>query len=501
MKPRATCTLYAIALCLLLCTALSAQSIDRERSRFIAQEQGRAGCFAPFEVQVSGGDNSVEVISFAPGIELVYALALDQGSGRAVVPVFVGANAGIRLMPGGDELQPVMPRSATPSYQQPYAAVFAPDPVGARAALPPTPGQLACDYFETREFFADWRLFDGYDAIVIFNPGAGELAPGAQRAIAEFCSLGGCCLVAGTFQLGEQARDIPAPGEPQTLQFGGVPVQRFGYGAGAIFRVEYNLLREASAREVIRGALLHHLRFGAADAPGGQPASRSAPALPPPLNAPQPAEAAPGVAFAGLVSTLLLALLLIPAVLRRVKRPAWATTGAMLGGACVLGLALLQQAPRPRAHLAVLELAGAEAEVAGTRSFLMVEPGQTAPLSIALDEADRRLARRLPGSAGWIVDEPLTRPAAGSAHGGLMEGGMVNGRVYRDFVLQVRDGETAFAPTDAPLLAWWLEANAMRGRLATLEPGKPSTRDTRYTLWDVAELSRVRVLNLREAGD
>ncbi len=490
---------WILALCL-LCTALAGQSIDRERSRFVTQEQGRAGCFAPFEVHVTGGGDSVEVISFAPGIELVHALALDGGSGRALVPVFVGANAGIRLRPGGDAWQPALPRSVAPSYQQPYTAVFAPDPVGARAALPPTPGQLACDYFETREFFADWRLFDGYDAIVIFNPGAGALAPGAQRAMAEFCSLGGCCLVAGTFQLGERAQDIPAPGEPQMLYFAGVPVQRFGYGAGAIFRVEYNLLREASAREVIRAALLHHLRFGAAGVPGGQPASRAAPALPPPLAAPQPAEAAPGIAFAGLASALLLALLLIPAVLRRLKRPALAAPGAMLGAACVLGLALLQQAPQPRAQCAVIEFAGPEAHVASTRTFLVAEPGVSAPLSIMLDGTDLRLARQLPGSTGWIVDEPLTRPqAAGTA--AVMEGGMVNGLVYRDFLLRVHDGETSFAPADARLLAWWLESNAMRGRLAMLEPGKPGPRDSRYSGWDLTEASRVRVLNLRVDGD
>jgi hypothetical protein len=288
------------------------------------------------------------------------------------------------------------------------------------------------------------------------------------------------------------------------LYFAGVPVQRFGYGAGAIFRVEYNLLREASAREVIRAALLHHLRFGAADAPGGLPHTRAAPALPPPLAAPQPAEAAAGVAFVGLASALLLALLLIPAVLRRLKQPAWAASGAMLGAACVLGLALLQDAPMPRAHLAVIELAGTEPQVAATRTFLVAEPAHTAPLSITLaitlDGADRRLARRLPGSMGWIVDEPLTRPqAAGTAAN--MDGGMVNGRVYRDFVLQVRDGETAFAATDAPLLAWWLESNAMRGRLATLEPGKSGPRDTRYSGWELSEVSRVRVTNLHVAGD
>lgn len=492
-----------LVLLMLLCLPLDAQSFDRERSRFVTQDQGRAGCYAPFEVFVQGGGDSVEIISFAPGIEMVYALALDGGNGRALVPVYVGPGAGLRIAGTEDaaqELRPKPPRGVPASYERPYAAVFAPDPVGARAALPSRPGALACDYFDSRDFFTDWRLLDGYDALVIFNPGAGRLPPGAQRAIAEFCSLGGACFVAGSFQLGERAAEIPAPGEPESLTFAGVPVLRYGYGAGAVYRVEYASLREANARDVIEAALRDHLRFGATDAPGGMPPSRAVPPLPSPVAAPEPIESRPGLLFGALVSGLLLSLLLLPVVLRRIGRGAWCGLGALGVGGVVFAVAMLQAPPGTRLNAGLIEWAGAEAGVAATRGFVVPQAGGMRTLTLRLDTADRRLARPQAGGSGWIVDEPLTRPGtAGPAV--TMQGGSVQGQMFRDFAMEARRGNTVFAAADGALLDWWLESNAMRGRDARLFSGKSAGGEIRYTGQVLSESAWIRVHNLRAKRD
>src|SRR5690606_38459275 len=147
-----------------------------------------------------------------------------------------------------------------------------------RGVLPSTPRGAVCDYFDLADFFTDWRLMDGYDAIVIFNPQETRLPVGSQRAMAEFCSLGGAALVVGSFRFGEKAVDLPPPAEPRLMQFRDVPLQRMGYGAGAIYRIGFEELRHSqSAPDVIIDALRDHLWFGANRAPAGTPESRVPP--------------------------------------------------------------------------------------------------------------------------------------------------------------------------------------------------------------------------------
>lgn len=267
----------------LLCGCVSAQTIDAERSRFLSAPNGRTGTYAPYRLVLTDlqGADSFTVHSDAPGVSLRREVAsAGKQELEVVLPIMVGDDVTVRV---SDEaglerasISPRMPlRRIEPDYARPYAAVFSNNPVYARVLVPNSPRTAVCDYFELGEFFNDWRLFDGYDALVIINPDEARLPPGSQRAIAEYCSLGGNALIIGSFRLGEKDVDVPAPADPQVLLIRGVAVQRFGYGPGAIYRVGFDDLQHSQlAADVVVDALRDQFWFGAADAPGGKPQSR-----------------------------------------------------------------------------------------------------------------------------------------------------------------------------------------------------------------------------------
>lgn len=465
-----------LLLSLLCCGALSAQVIDAERSGFLSAPNGRAGTWAPYRLVLRevGGD-TLSVSSEAPGVKLTRQVA---ASGRSelevVIPVYVGEGA--KLAVGQASLEPTLPlRRIDPDYARPYVAVFSSDPVYARGVLPSTPRGAICDYYELAGFFGDWRLLDGYDAVVIFNPLETRLPAGSQRALAEFCSLGGAALIVGSFRFGERAVDLPPPAEPQIMQVRDVQLQRMGYGAGAIYRVGFDELRlSQSAPDVIIDALRDQLWFGGGRAPAGVPESRV-----PPLRSPMgpslpSADAAPGPLFWGLAGGLLLLCGLVPVVAGRLTRRAWPAQLALLAGcAGIGGLALLQAKPLPTLEVSVLVRNG-EGGARSARVFLLAEPEWTETLTVDLDDQARRgLPRKLPGRPGWRAwaeDLPLVEPGAGRGSPVQLAFGMVGEVSFRDFSTRAHRGETGFSTDDAHLLEWWLDANAYRGRRAELQP-------------------------------
>lgn len=465
-------------LLILLCASpLAAQSIDRERSGFASGQNGRTGCFAPYRVVVkdTGGLDSVRVTSSFGNVQLSREVATEgRPEVRLLLPVFVGAGTTVSV--GSDVHEPVLPmRRLEADYGRSYVAVFSPDPVAARYILPGDPSLIMTDQYDLSEFFTDWRLLDGYDAVVIFNPADARLPAGSQRAIAEFCSLGGAVLIAGSFRLGEQAQGLPAPAEPTVHSFRGVGAQRFGYGAGAIYRVGWDDLRRSqSAQLSISDALLHHAWFGAERAPGGKRETR-ANAGPAPVAPPLPLEAAaPGPLFWGLAAGLLLLCAFAPAVIGRLTRRLWPAQLALLAGcAAISAAATLQERPLPVIETSVMIFDG-EGEAASARVYVRVMAPWRDALQVNLDDpAVRYLPRPMssgPGEQCWLLDVPLAAAAIPGAEPTLMEGGMIGAATYRDFAARAHRGETGFSTADAWLLDDWLESNAYRGRRATLTP-------------------------------
>lgn len=478
-----------LLLVMLCCGALSAQSIDAERSRFLSAPNARAGTWAPFRLALRDlhGADTITVTSETRGVTLTREVAvagLDEA--EVVVPVFVGERS--RLVAGRASLEPTLPlRRIDPDYARPYVAVFSNDPVYARGVLPSTPRGAVCDYYELSEFFSDWRLLDGYDAIVIFNPLETRLPAGSQRAIAEFCSLGGAALVVGSFLFGEKALDLPPPSEPVVTVLRDVRLQRMGYGAGAIYRVGFNdLKRSKSAPDVIVDALRDHMWFGAERAPAGVPESRVPPPrspMGPPLP---PQDAAPGPLFWGLAGGLLLICGLVPVVTGRLTRRTWPAQMALVAGcAGIGGLGLLQQRPLPTLEVGALVRAG-EGPAHSARLFLLVERGGPQTLTVNLDDGSYRgLPRRMPGRPGWSAwteDLPLVDAPASRGTAVELASGMVGDVSFRDFGTRAHRGQTEFSTQDAHLLEWWLDANAFRGRKAMIEP-----IDWNYAGWSAGE--------------
>lgn len=465
-----------LVLSLLCCGALSAQVIDAERSGFLSAPNCRTGTWAPYRLVLRevSGDN-LAISSESPGVKLSRQVAV---SGRTeleiVIPVFVGD--GSKLVAGPASVEPTLPlRRIDPDYGRPYVAVFSSDPVYARGVLPSTPRGAVCDYFDLAEFFTDWRLLDGYDAIVIFNPQETRLPVGSQRAMAEFCSLGGAALVVGSFRFGEKAVDLPPPAEPRLMQFRDVPLQRMGYGAGAIYRIGFEELRHSqSAPDVIIDALRDHLWFGANRAPAGTPESRVPPTRSPMGPPRPPQDAAPAPLFWGLAGGLLLLCGLAPVVAGRLSRRAWpAQVGVLLGCAAIGGLALLQPRPLPVIEASVL-VRGGDGGAHSARVFLLAEQPWADTLIVDLDDpAYRGLPRKLPGRPGWRAwaeDLPLVDAGSGRSEPVLLAFGMVGEFSFRDFATRAHRGETGFSTSDAHLLEWWLDANAYRGRRAEVMP-------------------------------
>lgn len=466
-------------LCCLLAQAAPAQAIDREKSRFLSDPWGRAGTCAPFRLVFSGtAGSTAEVLVRAGDVTLTRQVAVAEGPAQVVLPVAVtpGVEITVRVGETRDTLQPRLPpRPAGASVEQPYVAVFATDPLYARAVLPADAGQLVADYFDIAAFFADWRLLDGYDAVVIFNPDDTRLPPGAQRAIAEFCSLGGALFVAGSFRFGEQAADLPAPGDARPMDFRGTPLLRFEYGAGAIYRCEYEQLRRArQASAVIRDALVDHLWQGQPLAPGGPLPTRAPPLNLPMLEQGPAAQAAPGPLFWALGTALLLACGVGPILAARLGRRRALGFAGLCALLVVLGAAgSAQTGPQPVADTWAVVARGPRPQgPQALRGFVLAEPS----VENWLVDLDAPGPRPLPrpfattaGTRGWVVDLPLCNaPAPGPA--ATLRFGLVEGDNFRDFAARARQGQHGFDRQSGRLLDWWLQGHAWRGRAASLAP-------------------------------
>ena len=491
-------------------SALSAQSIDAGRSRFLTTPNGRTGCYAPFRLVLESlaGNDTVTVRSVSRGVVLEQQVAVaGREAVDVVLPVLVAEGVSVEVQGvSHDTLTPQLPvRRVEPDYARPYVAVFSTDPLYARGVLPSVPGTAVCDYFELSEFFTDWRLLDGYDAIVIFNPSEARMPPGSQRAIAEFCSLGGAALVAGTFQLGEKAVGLPAPADPQIMTFRDVQGQRFGYGPGAIYRFSAeDLRRSRSAQSVLIDALLDHAWYGAGKAPAGSPESR----IPPPRTPfapPLPAvDATPGPLFWGLAGGLLLLCLLAPVISGRYLKPVWPAQLALTLLVSAIGAsAMLQQRPLPTVEASALVRQGG-GEATSARVFLIGAETWRDSLTVDLGDAqDRSLPRVLssrPGWNAWLIDLPLLSPSGETGASVSLNFGMVGEDSYRDFATRARRGLTEFSTSEAFLLEWWLEANAYRGRRATIMPREWPDGAVRFDDARLVIRGAISVTAQREAG-
>jgi hypothetical protein len=495
---------------LVCCGCLHAQSIDESRSRFLSSPNGRTGTFAPYRVVVGDldGVDTLIVRSISDGVILRREVAVaGRQTVTVVLPVMVGESARVEIEAASvAEIKPDLPqRRIEPDYARPYVAVFSTDPVYARGVLASTPGGAVCDYFELDEFFTDWRLLDGYDAVVILNPAEVRLPEGSQRAIAEFCSLGGATLVAGSFRLGEKAVDLPAPTDAVIQVHRGVTVQRFGYGPGAIYRISADDLRRSlSAQDVIVDALRDHFWFGAQQPPGGKPDSRVAPARSPLAPSLPPASALPGPLFWGLAGGLVLICGLLPAVIARSTRRVWPTQVSLVMFCASIGIfGHMQDRPLPAVEVSAVIQAG-EGEAASARTFVHVHGVWRNVIEIDLDDGDNRvLYRAMPAAPGWnawVGDSPLVEPTPGRAAGVELKNGMVGGRTFRDFGTEAHRGNTQFSREEAYLVDWWLEANAYRGRAAEIAPVEPPFEPDS---WDAARLvprGAIRLTSTR-AGD
>lgn len=497
--------LILILLAVMAVAPVHAQAIDKERSRFLSEPHGRPGTCAPYRLVFRATADTERVEVTHGNVKLVMEVAAVAGAtSETILPVYVAPDVVIRV--AGDEHTPRLPpRRIEPDYEQPYVAVFAADAMYARPILPSVPGQLACDYYENREFFSDWRMFDGYDGLVLFSPEAQRPPAGTQRAIAEFCSLGGAAIIIGSFRMGERVEGLPAPADAQLLKIHGVGAQRMAYGPGAIYRIDFEELRRSgNPYAVLRGALLDHMWYGEARAPAGKPQSRvPSPAA---LNvvAGTPEAPQPGPLFFGLAGALLALCGVLPQVARRIKFGAlWAMPAVAAGAASIGAIALLQPQPRPLLDCWAVVYAESQdrQRPASARAFLL--PGQDIDETLAVDLAGA--ARALPrpwrsaqGKAGWQLDLPLQtgEPAIAAE----LTQGEVNGTRFRDFAALAYKGEGGFDAESARLLEWWLDENAYRGRRSGLgaagwhlEESVPSLESvekrTRGALWVVNKRS------------
>lgn len=468
---------------LLLCLApaLAAQKVDRVRSGFLSAPHGRPGTCAPYRVVFEApAGSTAEVESRWGSVVLTRQVAVAGSPTQALIPVFVdpAVEVAVRVGEQQETFQPVLPPRLLPAdYNRLYAAVFSRPAEAGRLVLPPEPGALAADYFETGEFFTDWRLFDGYDAIVLFNPDDVRLPAGSQRALAEFCSLGGSVFVAGSFRFGEQAGDLPAPGDPVPLVFSGVPVSRYEYGAGAIYRADFAALRDSpSARKVIVDALFHHAWFGALKAPGGPPPARALPPAPFSYAHGPGAEPTPGFWFFGPAGLLLLACAVGPLALARAARLRALQALPALGSAVLAGgLALLQPPPESAVEAYALVQSGPRNDgPAALRAWVVAQPQWRRQWQVPLEAPGVRILPRPVAATGWPrweVDVPLAAGWA-SRPGVRLAKARVGEVLFRDYAKRAREGSTEFAQEQALLLEWWLENNAWRGREATLAPAQ-----------------------------
>lgn len=491
-------------LLILLCGPLCAQSFDEGKSRFLSAPHGRTGTWAPYRLALTNLDglDTVTVKSIAPGVVLEKQVAAAGVSEvEIILPVYL--HEGARLLVGETEFKPELPvRRVEPDYARAYTAVFSSDPVYARGVMASTPTGAICDYYELGQFFTDWRLFDGYDAVVIFNPTDVRLPAGSQRAIAEFCSLGGVVVVAGSFLFGEKGVNVPPPAEPTLPVLRGVRAQRYGYGPGAIYRFGFDDLRNSpSAHLVLADALHDQMWFGATRAPGGKPMSRI-----PPAGRPHPSplpleEVRPTTLFWALGGGLLLLCGLAPVLAARATKRAWVSHSVLaLGCAGIGGGALLQDSPQAPMEYSMIVSTG-EGEAASARLYVQAEHTWGNTLTVSLDGDSRDLPRQSdapPGWHAWTLDRPLVKTPADRSDAVTLKRARIGELIFRDFATQAHRGGTDFSTSEAFLLGWWLEENAYRGRTEQLAPLEPLAEGYSQPGAEMRYRGGIRVTEVRE---
>lgn len=448
----------ALALVVLAAGALNAQAINHDETRLLSLPHGRPGCYAPLQVVFDAPPSATSALveSVSDGVVLTRQVNIERpGRVSTRVPWLVAKGSKVRVTINGhsDEFTPPMPsRPQPPSYGRAYVAVFATDAAKARELLPPN-DDLTCDFFAERDAPDDWRLLDGYDALLFL--GAGAAWPDAViEAATQFASLGGCVI-----------QDHAA-----VAGHGPIVAGRQGVGVGAV----YTLANAALAD--IRRAVRDH-RWRGDDLPPAGPAPSRAIAEPFErgwlIPHGQEPPRAPALFFA-LAGLALLVTVLGPVVAARLTARAWVAPLAVaaLAGAITVG-GLLQGAPPATVEYFTVD--NAEGAIASRRTFITCEAIETAPevLSIKLDGGGPRiLARGAPARVGcraWVVDTPLTPlPAAGTAV--ELRNGRIEGRIFRDYAVAARRGETPFSDDQARILDWWLERFAYRGCDARLAP-------------------------------
>lgn len=476
--PKPSTKVTATTLLLMFLAPLSAQdSIELLSPRF-----GRPGTWAPARVTIAeaaGGSDAVVIRSHAPGTVLELDTGAMQGTEgtTAVIPVFLGNGAYLSANSGRLDLEiPAPRRPVAVDYRLPYVAVFAPESVNPRAYYPTAPSARFCDYYSDAEFFSDWRYLDGYDAVVLFHPQEANLPVEASKVLAQFASLGGSVIVVGSFQFESHAEGLSAPSEPEALQFRNLLARRFGYGAGAIYRLSWPDIRDSSYPAGILDQLIQNQRwFGAKRPPARKPDCRALPV--PPLNIPNAGgfSNTPSFGAYALMGGLIVILFVIPIAGGRAKSRRWLVPGLIVVGISGIGLASTSiERPNPTAESATILFSdGGPNSPASARIWLQVELPTT--LTFRLNALDEQGLARPFHSGDWSglqVDMPLIKGVEAGGYSVHMRGGRVNGKVFRSVITKARKGETPFSENEARILEWWLQHNAWRGRSATIAQGK-----------------------------
>ncbi|CAG0973128.1 hypothetical protein PLCT2_01470 [Planctomycetaceae bacterium] len=466
-------------------SSAGAQAIDHDETRLLSAPNGRPGCYAPLQVVFNAPDSakSALVESISEGVVLTRQVNIDKpGRITTRLPWLVAKGSKVRVTINGqsDEFTPPMPsRPQPPSYGRIYAAVFAPDIAKARKLVPPG-DDLTCDFFKEDEAFEDWRMLDGYDAVVCLN--SPRLRPPVLRALAHFATLGGVLMSA----FNESPVLLLAGGFEAAPKFERLKLLDFWFdhaitAAGALYHLRDNSqAAQEQVRKLIIAAIRNH-RWRGDDLPPAGPAPSRAVAEPyergwlHPQGQEPPSAPAMFFALAGLA---LLLTALGPIVAARLTSRSWVAPLAIaLGATALCGLGLLQSGPP--ATVEVFTVESRSGDVASSRSYVTCEEVLGSPeiWTINLDaEGPRLLARSAPARVGcraWVVDTPLTKPLE-SGKAVELRNGMIENSIFRDYAAKARRGQAHFDEDPARILDWWLEANAYRGRDASMAPAIPS---------------------------
>ena len=469
--------LVVIVALLLLSTPLLAQ----DEIELLNPQFGRLNTWAPARVRIKASSNSDQMMitSHAPGVSLRLETSQTQRGDAiaAVIPVFLGEGAYLKVNGRRLDIEVPMPRRPVPAdYNLPYVAVFAPDSINARGYLPTSMRRRFCDFYSDSQFFTDWRYLDGYDAIVLFHPQGANLPTESSKVLAQFASLGGTVIVIGSFQFEANAAGLPAPSEPTALQFQNQLARRFGYGAGAIYRLGWTDLRDSShPAEVIDQLIQNQRWFGAKQAPAGKPDHRALSVNPLQMPNQGAFDNPPSISALALMCGLIFILLVIPVAAGRARKSKWLVPSLVFSG--IVGVVLVGNTmpePRPTAELATIVFGDGQPESpASARYWLQIEQPTTLNFTLG-NKGEQPLAR--PFHAGeWMglqIDVPLVGGVDAGPHSVEMQAGRVNGLSFRRYVTAARKNATPFDSDQAQILEWWLENNAWRGRSARVGSGK-----------------------------